>query len=355
MHTETIDRQAFELVSTAIEFLDEYNQDRQLSLLKQAESALQGALKRDPQYLDASYYAGVVQDLIGKPADAVRIFEEILNGLPRDGENRRSEVEYSRGVAWYHQYSHPKLERAKADFSAVVDRSTNPNLKLLARAGLAQTYAMWMVPTADEKTRLIQKTAPEVLNSIAERRIQCLKEVAFVNSKLRHRSWFASSKSRASMLSRSVKGTVLNAHGMCMMYWTDYNVAELPERKKLLREAVHYLDEADEYLPGDWANTCDIGSAHFRMGVVAKEGGADPSKELQTAIDKFQQVIAELRPGYGFALYERGRILRVWGRFDEAKISLNEALLVPVENRDVGDNNVNSELRRAEQGDPNYP
>ena len=140
MHTETVDRQAFELVSKAMEFLDEYNMDRQLSFLEQAESALQGALRRDPQYLDASYYSAVVKDLIGKPADAVPIFEAILNGLPRDGENRRNEVEYSRGVAWYHQYSHRKLERAEADFKAVVDRSKDPNLRLLARAGLAQTY-----------------------------------------------------------------------------------------------------------------------------------------------------------------------------------------------------------------------
>ena len=355
MHIETMDRQAFELVSKAIEFLDQYNQDRQLSFLKEAESALQGALKRDPQYLDASYYSGVVKDLIGKPADAVPIFEEILNGLPRDGEDRRSEVEYSRGVAWYHQYSHRKLERAKADFSAVVERSTDPNLKLLARAGLAQTYAMWMIPTADEKTRLIQERAPEVLISIAERRTQCLQEVEFVNSKLRHRSRIASSKSPASMLSRSVKGTVLNAQGMCMMYWTDYNVLELAEREKLLREAVYYLNEADRYLPDDWANTCDIGSAHFRMGVVAKSSDADPSTEFKTAIDKFQRVIGELRPGYGFGLYERGRIYRVWGRFDEAKSSLNEALQVPVEYRDVGDENVNIELSRTEQGDSTYP
>ena len=212
-----------------------------------------------------------------------------------------------------------------------------------------------MIPTADEKARLIQKNAPEVLNSIAERRTKCMNEVDFVNSELRKRSRFASYKSRASLLSRSVKGTVLNAHGMCMMYWTDYNVPDMAERKRFLQEAVHYLDEADRYLPGDWANTCDIGSAHFRMGVVAKETGADPSTELKTAIDKFQRVIGELRPRYGFALYERGRIYRVWGRFDEAKSSLNEALLVPAEYRDVGDKNVNNELSRAEQGDSNYP
>jgi tetratricopeptide (TPR) repeat protein len=355
MHTGTIDRQAFELVAKAIESLDEYNHDRQLSVLQQAESTLQRALDRDPQYLDASFYSGVVKDLIGKPVEAVPLFDAILSSMPRDSEHRRSEVEYSRGVAWYHQYSHRKLAQAEIDFAAVLSRSADPDLRLLARAGLAQTYAMWMIPTSSQKSRLRQQNAPDVLDLIAEKRDQCLKQIHLVESERPHRPRLALSKTPASLLSGPTTGTILNAHGMCTMYWTDYNVTDLAARKELLQEAIRYLNEADQYLLGDWANTCDIGSAHFRTGIVDRQSGADPGGEFQTAIDLFHRVIAELRPNYGFALYERGRIYRAWGRFEDAKASLNDALRIPEKYRDLSDSNVKDELHRAEQGDVTFP
>jgi tetratricopeptide (TPR) repeat protein len=355
MHTGTIDRQAFELVAEAIESLDEYNNDRQLSFLLQAESTLQRALDRDPQYLDASFYSGVVKDLIGKPVEAVPLFNAILSGMPRDSEHRRSEVEYSRGVAWYHQYSHSKLAQAEIDFTGVLNRSADPDLRLLARAGLAQTYAMWMIPSSSQKSRLRQQSDPDVLDLIAEKRAQCLKQIDLVESERPHRPRLILSKTPASLLSGPTMGTILNAHGMCTMYWTDYNVTDLAARKELLQEAIRYLKEADKYLPGDWANTCDIGSAHLRTGVVNRQSGADPGVEFQTAIDLFHRVTAELRPNYGFALYERGRIYRVWGRFEEAKASLRDALRIPQAYRDVGDSNVKDELRRVAQGDLTFP
>jgi tetratricopeptide (TPR) repeat protein len=120
MHTQTMDRQAFELVAQAMKRLDEYNRDHQLSFLQHAESALTEALTRDAQYLDASLYSGIVKDLIGKPADAVPFFDKILNNLPKDSQGRWDEIQYSRGVAWYHQYSHSKLAQAEKDFLAVV-------------------------------------------------------------------------------------------------------------------------------------------------------------------------------------------------------------------------------------------
>jgi tetratricopeptide (TPR) repeat protein len=349
-----MDRQAFELVARAMERLDDYNRDHQLSFLQDAESDLTKAVTRDAQYVDASFYAGIVKDLIGKAADAVPFFDKILNNLPKESENQRDLVQYSRGVAWYHQYSHNKLEQAEKDFLTVVNRSKDAELRLLARAGLAQTYAMWMIPRTAGKDKLRRGEGAEELKFIAEKRNQCLQQVALMN-KEPVEFGFKQPKQPATLLSGPTNGTVLNARGMCNMYWTDYNVKDADEKRLVLQEAIDYLRKADKYLPGDWANTCDIGSAHFRLGAVERESGNDPGAEFQKALDFFQRVISDLRPDYGFALYEMGRIYRVWGRFEEAKEHFERAQKIPEQYRDVRDPNVKYELDRAEARDSSFP
>lgn len=349
-----MDRQAFELVAQAMKRLDEYNRDHQLFFLQEAESALTEALTRDAQYLDASLYSGIVKDLIGKPADAVPFFDKILNNLPKDSQDRWDEIQYSRGVAWYHQYSHSKLAEAEKDFLAVVNKSTDADLRLLARAGLAQTYAMWMIPSTSQKEILLKGEGAAELEFIKEKRRLCLEQIDLVNADKVFRSGSKLNR-RASLLSGPTQGTILNAHGMCTMYWTDYNVTGNDERRRLLQEAIGYLEEADQYLPGDWANTCDIASAHFRLGAVTRESGGNPVKEFQTAIDLLQKVVDDLRPNYGFALYEMGRIYRVWKRFEDAKKSFAKSLGIPAEYRDVGDGTVHFEVERAKKHDSNFP
>jgi tetratricopeptide (TPR) repeat protein len=343
MHTQTTDREAFELVTEAIGRLEEYRADRRLSLLQDADSALSRAVQRDPQYVSAWFYAGVVKDLIGKAADAVQFFDSILDRLPSDSESRRDEIQYSRGVSWYHQYSHSKLERAESDFLAVVRRAKDPGLRLLARAGLAQTYAMWMIPNTDQKRRLRQGQDKADLEFIKQKREACLEQIEIVHRErnLAPRS-FPSGCSFA-LLTNSIEGTVQNAHGMCTMYWTDFNVSENVEKQKLLSEAMGFLTEADRYLPDDWANTCDIGSVHLRLGVVKRAEGVEYEKEFQKAVETLERVLTDLRPGYGFAFYELGRIYRVWGKFDKSVTCFDKSLSIPVEYRDVGDQTVNDE------------
>lgn len=355
MHTETADRQAFELVAIAMEKLDDYIQDRQLSYLREAESALQKAIDRDSQYLSAAFYAGIVKDLIGKPVEAVPFFDKILSNLPTDSEHRRDEIQYSRGVAWYHRYSHKYLAQAEQDFLAVVNRTKQDDLRLLARAGLAQAYAMWMIPNSSQKARLLVGHGDDELDFIREKRTKCLEQIELVRAKQTSPDSSARSNPPTSLLSGPIQGTALNAHGMCTMYWTDYNVKEIDEKRRLLQKAVGYLESADKYLPGDWANTCDIGSAHFRMGVLEQVSGGNPSAEFQKAVELFQKVIDDLRPNYGFAFYEMGRIYRVWGQFDDAKTSFHKSLGIPAEYRDVGDGTVNTELHRSEKHDCTFP
>jgi len=354
MYTETMDRQAFELVARAMERLDDYNRDRQLSFLQDAESVLAQAISRDAQYLDASLYAGIVKDLIGKAADAVPFFDRILSNLPKGSEDRRDLVQYSRGVAWYHQYSHTKLEHAERDFLEIIERSKDNDLSLLTRAGLAQTYAMWMIPRTAGKEKLLKGEGAAELKFIETKRNQCLKQIDVVNEGLSRFGLWRSKKPTA-LFAGPIQGTILNARGMCTMYWTDYNVKDPVERREFVQAAIAYLEEANKYLPGDWANTCDVGSAHLRMGVVLRQLGADFEPEFNRALALLQSVIDYLRPGYGFAFYEIGRLYRVWKRFDDAKASFKKSLDIPDEYRDAGITTVTVELNRAEQGDSSFP
>ena len=355
MHSQTANREAFELVTQAMERLDDYRRNRRLSLLEEADAALTHALQCDPQYVSVYFYTGVVKDLIGKAADATQFFDRVLNRLPSDSESRRDEIQYSRGISWYHQYSHSKLERAESDFVAVVQRTKDPVLRLLAHAGLAQTYAMWMIPNTDQKRRLRAGQGKDDLEFIRRKRDACLEQIDLVRKKQASKLRALRSGSSPTPLSNSIQGTVLNAHGMCTMYWTDYNVTENDDKLRLLEKAIAYLREADGYLPNDWANACDIGSAHFRFGVVKRASTIAYEDEFRKAVQMFERVLSELRADYGFAFYEVGRIYRAWERFDEAVANFDKALSIPVQYRDVGDRTVNDERDRALRHDSTFP
>ena len=62
-----------------------------------------------------------------------------------------------------------------------------------------------------------------------------------------------------------------------------------------------------------------------------------------------------LRPNYGFALYELGRLHRIWERWSEAIEYFDRSLAVPEKYRDVREGLVKAERQRAESKDGRYP
>ena len=349
MNAETTNRRSFELVAFAMQTIDKYREDRQRKLLEEAETALSEAVKYDPQYALAAFCSGVTKDLIGKPADAIPFFDRLLKHPPPGDGGSRDEIQYNRGVAWYHQYGHEDLKHAEDDFLEVVTRTRNEGLKMLARTGLAQTYAMWMIPRPAEKARLRSGQAPDVLKFIGEQRTKCLQQVKLVNNAT------PTSENTTSDLTRSVTGTILNAEGMCEMYWADYNVTGNADKKKTLGQALKLLTQAEEYLPDDWANTCDLASAHMRLADLKRTMGEPYKPEFEQAVSLLESVVHELRPDYGFAYYELGRVYRIWGKFGEAKDSFNKSLAIPEEYRDVSDKTVIEERERADRSDLSFP
>src|SRR5882672_9835666 len=132
MHLESTNREAFELVTDALVYLDQYRDSRDVSVLGSAKLKLRAAKDKDPAYFRAHYFDAIVDDLAGHPDDAVLTFTRLLEQRPVFAD----EVRYNLGVAWYHQYRHQALDNAIDLFTAVVRSSANHLLRLLAHAGL---------------------------------------------------------------------------------------------------------------------------------------------------------------------------------------------------------------------------
>jgi len=117
-----------------------------------------------------------------------------------------------------------------------------------------------------------------------------------------------------------------------------------------LIEARSELERADHLNPADWAVQCDLGSTWMRLGYWRKT-----ATDFSLARAHLTRVISDLRPDYGFALYEIGRIWRLQGNFDQATTFFDKAFAVPAEYRDVSNRRVGLEKNRAIGRDSSYP
>jgi len=243
---------------------------------------------------------------------------------------------------------------------------------LLAHAGLAQTHAMWIIQPDpkepdEEEARAHFEESKRHYDVVTGRLdfLEGLDENTF----------------------NEIKWTALNARGMSLMYYTDY-FEELGKKLDMLDDALEYLMEADGYSPKNWANYCDIGSAHMRLMYWRIESYQEPLPRLtrllsadrktqrllaeaeraadeyleekvrphfRKSLDRLTEVVETLRPHYGFALYELGRLHRLAADFDRAIEYFDAALEIEKDYRDVGDGTVNREKRRAEGGDRSFP
>jgi len=337
MNLETKNKEAFRLVNDAVWDIDGYKRSKELGRLVSASEKLERAIQIDPSYMHALFYGAMVNDLIGKPKDATEQLERLLAAQPPFG----AEIRYNLAVAYYHRYSHRYLEKAAEHFSSVISETQNVALELLARAGLAQTHAMWIIqPNKDQPNK------EEALKHFNESRMQyelVLRELERVVTLDR-------------AVQDEVRWTALNARGMSLMYYTDY-FCQKDEAVSRLSEALGSLMDADKYSPNNWANYCDIGSAHMRLGywLDTNPRPQEADGHFQEAHRRLEEVIESLRPGYGFALYEKGRVYRLMGDFDEAVIYFLKALEVNEVYRDVSNNTVNREKKLAEEGSRRFP
>src|SRR3954470_23901478 len=108
MLLESNSREAFELVTEALEHLDDYRESRDYKFLDAAKQMLTAAKAKDPNYFRAFYFDAIVDDLSGRSVQAVQTFE-LLDVQETPFAN---EVRYNYAVASYHHYYHEALDRA---------------------------------------------------------------------------------------------------------------------------------------------------------------------------------------------------------------------------------------------------
>lgn len=331
MHIDTNDWKAFSLVTEALTFIDSYRQSKELERLESAQTCLSEAIHRDPKYLRAVYLRAMVDDLNGRAKDAIPRFEKVLRENPPFIE----EVRYNLAVANYHRYGWKYLDKAAELFNQVLKNTGNdPALNLLAGAGLAQTYAMRMIP------KLPSEADPSTIKEyyrLSDAHYRLVNE-AIENATIKDTE-----------VLNEIRWSFHNARGMSLMYYTDY-FEDSKKKIALLEEGLGELQKADKYSPRNWANYCDLGSTYMRLGHWRHS-----TPDFDKGLRYLSAVADELRPNYGFALYEIGRAYRLMGEFGKALTYLEQAQMIPVEYRDVGDPRIELEKGRAHSSSRDYP
>ena len=91
------------------------------------------------------------------------------------------------------------------------------------------------------------------------------------------------------------------------------------------------------------------------LGVLDRETGqGELDAHFSKAAEHLERVVNELRPGYGFALYELGILHRVWQKGDDASDFLTRATEVNERYRDINDKAVERQLKRVADHDAKY-
>src|SRR2546427_1647697 len=337
MHFESPSRRAFELVTEALREIDGYRASKERSRLQIAQEKLQRALQVDPGFFRASYYEAIVTDLAGKAKVAAARLELLLQQNPPFAD----EVRYNLGVAYYHQYGRRHLDTAIGHLKQVIEGTKDRSLRLLASAVLAQAYAMRTIqPDPDNPD-------PEDVESNAT---NALEQCTLVDRELK-----ALKSTLDPMSQAEVAWTVRNARGMALMYLTDYfpndgeEKSRVAEKINKLEKAIKELAEADKLSPRNWANYCDLGSAYMRRAFYRRS-----NEDFEKGSAYLLTVVSDLRPNYGFALYELGRLNRLKGDFERSLEYFARALEVK-EHRDVRDERVQREITLAKERSKKYP
>lgn len=391
MHPETTNREAFTLLMQAQDHIKKYSEFRELgkpavaneSLAAAAES-LNKALTRDPRYLGALYYRGVVDDLRGRPNAAVEDLERVLRGVEEFTQKYKrcwptiEQVKYNLAVAYYHRYGHDNLEAAARYFSQVME-ATEKNgrrLYLLAQAGLAQAYAMRMIPELPKEGSyeacLAHLKSETVREDVKDYFNRSKTQSDAVLSKLEKEGV---EQPGGEVETNEISWIAYNARAIALLYYTDFYD---DGRMDKLNAALAALEKGEALSPNNWSLYCNIGSAHMRLGHWLQEQSEelarppqdmaivstnrsdivlDPAaeKHFENAEERLEMVIDTLRPKYGFALYELGRNCRLMSRFKEARTRFGEAQEIPVADRAVSDERLNLESTRAELSLTDYP
>lgn len=328
---------AFHLATEALRDIDRFvsSSAKDLRVLEEAREKLQGAVKQDPEFNRARYYAAVVDDMLGNSTEAVRELEELLAKNPAF----KDEAEYNLAVSYYHRYYREHIVAALQLFQKVIGESPDIVLKYMARAGLVRSFSMMVLHSIGVSD---ESGAAEFFDRAKTESGALLQELA-TDTSVDHRT------------KNEITWRVLNGRGVGFMFASDLQ-KDPKSRRRELNESLRDFREADRRSRDNWEIVCNLGSVRMRMGYTYKvEGSAGNAKEeFDVAKRYIRDVIDRIRPNYGFALYEMGRIYRVESEFNEARRWFDKAKMIPEKNRNVSDKTIAKQVERTNQGDSTF-
>jgi hypothetical protein len=143
---ETKNFEAFDRLTTAFARLDEFQTSKNNELLKEAAKFISKALEADETYFKAQYFQAVVNSLQDKDR-ALDDFKNLLSkaSLPEV----RNEIKYNIAVI---NAGKKNFSSAISGFDEVITGKADPEIKLLARAGLALSCRNRMQSVGEKET-----------------------------------------------------------------------------------------------------------------------------------------------------------------------------------------------------------
>jgi|SRR5271157_3485985 len=341
---EPSSRKALDYFSDAVSMIERFKQNGRRETILEGKAMLERACEEDPGWVTPAYYCGILADLAGRPQEAIDQYNRIEHFFQPPF---LYELLYNQGVALFHRYHKVFRDQAKEKLKKVW-RDTDGPIKLLAGSFLAQVLGMDVLgKVRSEESRETARAAYSKCEKMADATLARLE------------NWLKGQTDGSGSIryvANEIKWGALNAKGFARNFYSDYLPAK--DREGLVQEAVKYFNVCLQLKPNHWASLCNLASAYMRMGATfsADNKTEEAHESLEKALATIDRVLADdIRPNYCFALYERGRILRIIGDRDEALKSFNRAISQPEGEKDVSDPSINSEIDRTKNGDRSFP
>lgn len=335
---ETSNWQAFNLATEALRDIDRFvsSSSKNRTILVEARQKLAGAVNKDPNFIRAQYYSAIVDDMLGQSAKAATQLEHLLDQKP----TFRDEAEYNLGVSYYHLYSKEQITKAIGAFESVVRQTADIPLKYMANAGLVRAYSMMVLHSSRDGNRKEAGKFTEKSRADSESLLENVRSDESLDQKTKN----------------EIKWRTLNGRGVGQMFYSDCE-NDLGRRKEDLRQALKDFEAANKLSPNNWEIVCNFGSVHMRLGDVEKLAGREDAsrQEFASASRYLQDVVGRIRPDYGFALYELGRVYRLEGNFQEAIVQFEKSLAISDDERNINAESVAREIEKARKGSDKFP
>ena len=332
LQAETLNRQAFDLYTMARRRVSRYERTLNTAELDEAINNLDRAITADTNFFKPANFKGIIYDMKGQSNEAIKQFDSILEQSPA---SLKDEVEYNKAVANYHCYFESFIKKAIAILEGLDSRlRPKGRLPLLVKAVLAQSYAMMVFHSMRRNNQNEVELFSNKVEEKANEALRLANEASLSESFLKQPRWIAN-----------------NAKGISLMFIDD-NVRDNIKKEESkpymerLKKSIEYFDKAAEYSPNNWALESNKASARMRIGHLWMIlGESEKAKKIfGEAILLLENVISKLRPNYGFAIYELGRINRFRQNFALAEKFCQAAFAIPEANRNVGDKTLQAEV-----------